>query len=57
MVNSGRNAGSVGTVKYSSEDVCYVCFDIEVVINEGFGSYGRYEDAYWVNTKNLEKIS
>ncbi len=57
-VQTGRNAGEVGTVKHTNDsgDVVYVDFDRMVNVNEGFGSYDMYPDGYWIAVNKVELL-
>ena len=50
----GRNKGQVGRAVSETETAVYVDFNRKILVNEGFGSMAYYDDAYWVDKKNVE---
>lgn len=54
-VSVGRHAGSCGKVKFTSDDLCYVSFEVEIMTSP-LEFFGRYNDGYWVRTKDMEHV-
>jgi hypothetical protein len=53
----GRNTGKVGRLKFVETKSVYVDFGGEILVNEGFGSIGKYSDAYWVPIDKVVPLS
>lgn len=48
FVKSGRNKGKYGIILMEKDLSYYVDFGCSMIVNEGFGSYREYRDAYWI---------